>query len=245
VPIKLKRWVQHCLRHVDARWRKDAAFVFVTLNVLLRSEAALAVYLRMRQAYFREYEQRFGALTSDMLLAASRAKAHPAAPVDPQIRAMVQFLNDKTDMVQASLPFTNANKLRRRREIFSLMATHGLPVVWITLNPADIHSPVVLKLAQADEDLAVPFSQIDSGAQARIVASNPYRATQYFHHTCNAFFKHLIHSLGAVKAYYGIIEAQGRGTLHIHSLVWIKGYWTVTQLEARLRDAAFREQVKA
>ena len=243
VKIALKRWVQHCIRHVDPRWRKDMAFIFVTLNVLLRNEAALNVFVRMRNDSFQEFERRFGHLTSDMLAAASHAKANPNAIIDPTIRDAVKFLAEKTDLVQANLPFTNANKLLHRRQMFSLMVALGLPVGWLTINPADIHSPYVLRLAKPDEDLTVPFSAIDSGKQARIVATNPYRATQYFHHTCDAFFDKLVHTLGNVKAYYGMVEAQGRGSLHIHVLVWIKGYTTVTQLAERLADPAVRAQM--
>lgn len=28
---------------------------------------------------------------------------------------------------------------------------------------------------------------------------------------------------GTVKAYYGCVEAQGRGTLHCHMMVWLEG----------------------
>ena len=29
--------------------------------------------------------------------------------------------------------------------------------------------------------------------------------------------------LGVVNAYYGCVEAQGRGTLHCHMLIWVEG----------------------
>ena len=29
--------------------------------------------------------------------------------------------------------------------------------------------------------------------------------------------------LGLVKAYYGCVEAQGRGTLHCHMMIWLEG----------------------
>ncbi|KAH9853907.1 hypothetical protein C2E23DRAFT_713732, partial [Lenzites betulinus] len=48
--------------------------------------------------------------------------------------------------------------------------------------------------------------------------------------------------LGVVKAYYGCVEAQGRGTLHCHMMIWIEGALSPTDLQNRLRsveDPAF------
>ncbi|KAH9847116.1 hypothetical protein C2E23DRAFT_697591, partial [Lenzites betulinus] len=40
--------------------------------------------------------------------------------------------------------------------------------------------------------------------------------------------------LGVVKAYYGCVEAQGRGTLHCHMMVWIEGGLSPSALKDRL-----------
>ncbi|KAI9067031.1 hypothetical protein FKP32DRAFT_1528420, partial [Trametes sanguinea] len=42
--------------------------------------------------------------------------------------------------------------------------------------------------------------------------------------------------LGVVKAYYGCVEAQGRGTLHCHMMVWIEGGLNPKELQTRLRS---------
>ncbi|KAJ6447538.1 hypothetical protein C8R45DRAFT_752171, partial [Mycena sanguinolenta] len=39
--------------------------------------------------------------------------------------------------------------------------------------------------------------------------------------------------LGVVKAYYGCVEAQGRGTLHCHMLVWLEGGLNPNEIKAR------------
>ncbi|OSC97384.1 hypothetical protein PYCCODRAFT_1448041 [Trametes coccinea BRFM310] len=43
--------------------------------------------------------------------------------------------------------------------------------------------------------------------------------------------------LGVTKAYYGCVEAQGRGTLHCHMMVWVEGGLNPKELEERLKDA--------
>ncbi|KAJ7127326.1 hypothetical protein C8R43DRAFT_864944, partial [Mycena crocata] len=39
--------------------------------------------------------------------------------------------------------------------------------------------------------------------------------------------------LGVVKAYYGCVEAQGRGTLHCHMLVWVEGGLNPDEIKRR------------
>ncbi|KAG1859906.1 hypothetical protein C8R48DRAFT_714127 [Suillus tomentosus] len=43
--------------------------------------------------------------------------------------------------------------------------------------------------------------------------------------------------LGTVKAYYGCVEAQGRGTLHCHLMVWLEGGLDPNEIKERICDA--------
>ncbi|KAI9070256.1 hypothetical protein FKP32DRAFT_1608123 [Trametes sanguinea] len=47
--------------------------------------------------------------------------------------------------------------------------------------------------------------------------------------------------LGVVKAYYGCVEAQGRGTLHCHMMVWVEGGLNPKELQERLRRQGSEE----
>ncbi|KAJ7578607.1 hypothetical protein C8J56DRAFT_725665, partial [Mycena floridula] len=52
--------------------------------------------------------------------------------------------------------------------------------------------------------------------------------------------------LGHVKAYYGCVEAQGRGTLHCHLLIWIEGGLNPDEIYKRIiteGDADFKERL--
>ncbi|KAF9001047.1 hypothetical protein BDZ89DRAFT_897504, partial [Hymenopellis radicata] len=55
-------------------------------------------------------------------------------------------------------------------------------------------------------------------------------------------------ALGVVKAYYGCVEAQGRGTLHCHMLVWVEGGLNPDEIKRRLSggtDSDFRDRLIA
>ncbi|KAK0446935.1 uncharacterized protein EV420DRAFT_1218433, partial [Desarmillaria tabescens] len=52
--------------------------------------------------------------------------------------------------------------------------------------------------------------------------------------------------LGLVKAYYGCVEAQGRGTLHCHMLVWLEGSLNPNEIKDhidRQGDKEFRDRL--
>ncbi|KAL1689114.1 hypothetical protein GGG16DRAFT_30618, partial [Schizophyllum commune] len=52
--------------------------------------------------------------------------------------------------------------------------------------------------------------------------------------------------LGLVKAFYGCVEAQGRGTLHCHMLVWLEGGLNPNEIKKRvLEDGNFKANLIA
>ena len=47
-----------------------------------------------------------------------------------------------------------------------------------------------------------------------------------------------------VVAYFGVVEAQGRGTLHLHMLMWLAGTPDCDKMEEMLRSQEFRDKIK-
>lgn len=87
---------------------------------------------------------------------------------------------------------------------------------------------VLGKFAGKDINLDDPFSKNwpSKSDRAKIVAEDPVAAANFFHTLISVWMEtilgmnphppHEIGVLGRVKAFYGCIEAQGRGTLHMH-----------------------------
>lgn len=138
-----------------------------------------------------------------------------------------------------------------RNEIRALIMDKGLPSFYITINPADIYNPLVKFLAgsEIDIDNLLPEQVPDYMEQSILVAKNPFLAARLFNIYLKAFLKIIlgydpsnstenIGMLGPVSAYYGCVEAQGRGTLHCHMMVWLKGALNCDQIRDRVR---FRE----
>jgi len=70
-----------------------------------------------------------------------------------------------------------------------------------------------------------------------LIANNPVASARFFHFMMKAFIKHVLgvdtdHPgiYGDTVAYYGTVEQQGRLTLHIHMLLWIRGALTPQEI---------------
>ena len=50
--------------------------------------------------------------------------------------------------------------------------------------------------------------------------------------------------LGPVKDYFGTVESQGRGSLHLHMLIWLDHDYTPAQLREKIKDEEFRNDLK-
>jgi hypothetical protein len=51
--------------------------------------------------------------------------------------------------------------------------------------------------------------------------------------------------LGPVKAYFGTVESQGRGSLHLHLLIWLDHDMKPADMKEKIQNADFREKLKA
>ena len=67
---------------------------------------------------------------------------------------------------------------------------------------------------------------------------------RFFHFMVNSFIKHILgykHSkdgfYGKTAGYYGTVEQQGRLTLHMHMLVWIKHSLSPQEIRERILDS--------
>lgn len=77
------------------------------------------------------------------------------------------------------------------------------------------------------------------------MAKNPFIAAKFFNIIMDNFFKIILGQLpggdksnggilGHCKGYYGCVEAQGRGTLHCHIVVWLEGALNPQEIKDRV-----------
>ncbi|KAI6116457.1 hypothetical protein F5141DRAFT_1213054 [Pisolithus sp. B1] len=131
--------------------------------------------------------------------------------------------------------------------------------LWITINPADVHDPVTQIFAGCEIDMDKFSATMGPNANQRAcnIARNPYAAAKYFHFTINTVLETLfaikskagrvqssIGVLGHLSAYFGVVEAQGRGMLHLHMLLWLQNAPHSDDIHHLLQTSNFRERIR-
>ncbi len=118
------------------------------------------------------------------------------------------------------------------------MVANGMPVFWITINPADLRCPLVIRLAGVELELS---SEIQSAFWRKTATINPVAVAKFFHIICDVIFMSLFGVgqterglLGPISNYFGTVETNGRGMLHLHCLVWLKGVLHLAMLRTQL-----------
>lgn len=146
-----------------------------------------------------------------------------------------------------------------RPQIWGTTAVKGPPNVWLTINPVDLHDPVVQVFCGEEINMDDFDRTAGPGRKRRAenVARNPYAAARYFHYIIMAVMETLFNIqvtthkveggmgvLGEVEAYFGVVEAQGRGTLHLHMLIWLKNAPTSEEMHELLQEEHFQNKLK-
>jgi hypothetical protein len=97
----------------------------------------------------------------------------------------------------------------------------------------------------------------NNGQWATNIAKDPFTSAKYFNFIVKCVLKILLGItkkssgridrkegiFGKVQCYVGTIEAQRRGTLHLHMLLWLKDAPTGTELKTALKSENFCDKV--
>ena len=133
------------------------------------------------------------------------------------------------------------------------------PNIWITINPSDTQDPIAQVFCGTSIDLD-KFSKTagpTSNQRAENVASDPFASVRFFHVVIKIIIEELFGIkkrgnhierkdgiLGTVQCYIGTVEAQGRGSLHLHMLLWLKEAPPASTMQKALATDEFRDRVQ-
>lgn len=240
----LFRQVQHLLQLDRSPFESDPTFAFVCWNIIQKAEVNQTTNFRVSDRERTSLVRDIWKLDPDLLdqISAKWALNPAAKATTANEKAAVRILR-KLRHVGGSLKGSAAQKQTLRNEIRGMMNVLGTPALFITLNPADVHHPLVRVLAGSDD---AAIDHVTSGLRmskldrARVVSDHPAAGAKFFHVMISAFLKCILGSNGAPglfgtsKGYYGTVEAQGKGTLHLHLLVWLEGNLNPQALRDRM-----------
>lgn len=247
------RWA---MQYADRRFRKDLQFPFQVFGVMQKREVCRSACLRMKRSTFRHQAEIISTLTPKDLIQASIEETRKIRFSNPAVRA----LREELTAVRTHVKGTDEARYSVRSKIWGNNLIFNPPALWITLNPADTQDPIAQVLAGAQIDLDQFCNTLGPTSSERgiTIASDPYASAQFFHLIITRILEDLFGVkkgpygrverkfgiLGKVQSYIGTVEIQGRGSLHLHLLVWLKDAPTSHELKAALKTPEFRDKVR-
>ena len=119
---------------------------------------------------------------------------------------------------------TDQSRYCLRSQIWSTSTVLGLPSLWITINPSDLHNPIAQIFAGEEIDMDSFMATLgpDKAKRAKNIADDPYAAAKFFHFMITTILEMLFQVkvtaaqvksgmgvFGRVAAYFGTVESQG------------------------------------
>ena len=256
--VDTKVHVTHLLRSgSDRRFQTHLSFIFVMGNIMQRRQAAFNAKLAVKRTWFPRVNELYQQIDEATIASYQEKLRHNpfAKPVTPGEKAASKLMQYVSYVAQ-DMPGSTGEIQKMRQEMFSIINQEGLPSVFLTLNPTDTNNPIAQFLAGRDINLDAFFDDLEAGKENFVrtstIGQNPIAGADFF----NVSIRNLIDILlgterkdgvgvfGKVSTYYGVVESQGRGRLHIHMLIWLKnGYGPTELLENCRKDPDFAAKV--
>ena len=234
--LSFKYHVKHLFNLADHRFQEHYSFMFTVFSVLQRRYILLHTGLKVKKSSYLKVATEIASVNhAAVTRVCEKLKgSEPSKQTYDTEERKVLKLMQELKFVTRDVPGSAAARLNMRNEIRGLTMELGLPSFYLTINPADVHNPLVRFLAGSDIEIddLLPEQVTNVREQSILIARNPVAAARFFNVMMKAFIKNILGYenkavssgvLGVVKGYYGCVEAQGRGSLHCHMLVWLEG----------------------
>jgi len=250
--LSFEEHIRWCLAYHDRRFRVHPTFIFTAFGVLQKRKALFSARHQMKRRDFEALSHLN--LTSEDLRQAQADEEANRPISNPRVQLLRRHVWATAGRIMAS----DASRAKYRGEIWGTSLYLNPVSVWITINPNDLHDPLVQLFAgeKFNMDPFNPTAGPDADTRARNVANDPYAAAKYFKTIIDLLLNKMfgvdvtsftVNSrpgiLGRIRAYFGVVEAQGRGTLHLHMLMWLVGGPTSDEMRELLKRADFRERL--
>ena len=234
IPISMEEQLKYLMEIDDSPFQKDSDFAFVYFNILQKKAVCDSVRFRVAAGEQESIVRELLSINKgelDRLIARLKASQTYQAQTDEEKRILQ--LVTRVGASLHDIPGTTGYKLKMRNEIRSLVAFRGTPAFFVTLNPSDVHHPLVSLYAGDDIQLETMErgQHLTEWQRKLMVSRNPAACAKFFHTIISSFITVVLRHgkkgrgiLGKCTAYYGTVEAQARGTLHCHMLIWIYGH---------------------
>jgi hypothetical protein len=247
--------IKWALRYQDRQFRKHETFPFVTFGILQHCQVLGSARLQMLRKTFERDAQILSSITAEKLCKAQEEEKKNALISDPAVRLLHQHIYAMGSRVIGS----DQARYSLRSQIWATSIMLNPPSLWITINPCDLHDPIAQVFAGENINMDNFMASLGPSKEKRAenIALDPYVAVKFFHFLIKTILcvlfgieiqQHRVKShkgiFGHASAYFGLVESQGRGSLHLHMLLWLKNAPPMEEMEKLLKEEGFCQRLK-
>ena len=252
--ISFHEYIRWTLQYYDKRFRKHHSFPFVAFSIQQKQSALFSAKIHMRRDDFEEDID---------LLADLSLRDLQEAQVDENAHRPIT--NEQVQRLRHHLYVTSSHVMASGRmcasyhsQIWGSCLWLRPPSLWITINPMDYEDPIAQIFAgeHIDMDSFMNLMGPDANSRAKIIANDPFASASFFNFIIRTMLETLfgitssnrsnesqMGVFGVVNGYFGVIKAQGRGSLHVHMLVWLKNAPNSDEMLELLTQSQFRDKI--
>ncbi|CAF3748506.1 unnamed protein product [Rotaria socialis] len=225
IPVSIEDKVKHRLCTADSPFGKDFYYQAWAYDLIQKKQVFQSIHYRV-QIMAKEDMELLNGITEVEL---EEALAHRSVGV--QVSEKFLLLDRILQITGSKGPFSPLSKNRNSEKIKSLMIQKAAPQLYLTISPDDTTNPLAYLFSMKDPStFSLDNPEITGKFFSRKqAAENPICLAEFFNFLISSIIINLFglnaegHSgiFGPLQAYYGMVESQSRGTLHIHLTIWL------------------------
>ena len=180
IDIKFRKHIRYLLSYHDRRFETNHSFIFVVFNMLQRCDACFHAQLIATKPYFQASAEEIQSLSSNDIeqVLSNVSKNRYSSTSNSALQNLLNHIKTVGGWVMGSAYSRTALRTR----IHTLIYNQGLPSIFLTVNPVDIHSPAALYFAGVKLNLdSIQIEQLmTTYKRAEIVAAHPVATAKFF-----------------------------------------------------------------
>ena len=180
VRVSYAKHMRYFLSYHDRRFEMNSSFIFVNFNILQRRAACSKARILVSRPYFTSQAMEINQITTaEVKTVLSQIGSNASSShTNPRISKLLKQVKTVAGTVMGS----NQARAKYRVELHAQIFSSGLPSIFITINPCDLHHPLAMEFACVDLaiDNLIPDMMPNSQERAAIVASHPVSIAQFF-----------------------------------------------------------------
>ncbi len=243
--ISFREYILGKMLSTNPNFRENKTFMFCTFNILQRQESRIHRNIFCKRKHFDFLKAKISTLTEESL---GKLKLDLNKNISLKTNSIEFKILKKVFYGMSKVQGSRSALYDRRQDIYSYMMFFGLPHFWITINPSDTNNPLFFFIC--GEHITSDFFLEDNYKnRMKILAKNPFCQALFFDKLYTHFLEDLIcygkqnGILGDIVAYYVMLEAQGRGSLHGHGLYWLENMLCAEQFKSLIKTKYFYDKL--